>query len=489
MSSIELKQTALEKIFSNLNQSQQQATFTVKGSVLVLSGAGSGKTTTIVNRIRNMVEFGNSYFSDKGELSPEDRAFLEEFLTENTQTTQTTQNVNVALTVSTSTTQTSELSENKTAEIILPEEDEIETLAQKHLGLIKDTDTEKVTNNNFNDEGEFFNTLTPEKTAMSAISVPSAPKNELPLIDIQTEKRLREILAYNPIQPWNILAITFTNKAANELKERLRRSLGDMSDDINAGTFHSICAKILRFNADKLGYTSNYTICDTDDCVRVMRSCINELGTNKKINPKAVLAQISDAKNALKTPEILTKEEETARENPNSNTYNYFQEMAVSKLYEMYQARLKNSNVMDFDDLIMNTVLLFQQFPEVLEKYQRKFRYVMVDEYQDTNLTQYMLVKLIAQSHGNICVVGDDDQSIYGWRGADIRNILEFEQHFQNVKVIRLENNYRSTLNICSAANCIIRNNTVRHEKKLQPTKNEGSKVVFFRGTDETDES
>ena len=320
---IQLRRAVLEKRFSKMNDKQREAVFQTEGPVLILAGAGSGKTTVVVNRIANMVEYGNAYHSDyvPSWVGEEDLAFLQAYL-----------------------------------------DDEL-------------------------DDGDI------------------------------TRERLTRIIADRPVRPWNILAITFTNKAAGELKERLEAMLGEQALDIQASTFHSACMRILRREIQNLGYDRSFTVYDTDDSVRIIKDALKELNIQEKtMAPKGILASISTAKDQMMTAQDLLREAGG----------DYRQEI-VAKVYEFYQKRLKAANALDFDDIIVLTVKLFQQFPDILEKYRNRFRYIMVDEYQDTNNSQFLLVSLLSAGHNNICVVGDDDQSIYKFRGATIENILNFE--------------------------------------------------------------
>jgi len=379
---IGVKRKALEAYFGKLNDMQKKAVFTVNGPVLILAGAGSGKTSVLVNRIANMVTFGNAYASENvpASVNDDDIAFLD-----------------------------------------------------KYDG---NTDEESVS-------------------------------------------RLAEIVAENRINPWNILAITFTNKAAGELKERLRAMLGEQADSICAATFHSACVRILRREIDKLGYTSSFTIYDSDDSQRLLKSCYDPLDLSDKTFPvKTVLSVISSAKDKLITPAEFEKE-----------ATGDYRKLGIAKLYKLYQQRLRDANALDFDDIIRLTVELFEQEPEVLAHYRNLYKYIMVDEYQDTNEAQFRLVSLLAGGHGNLCVVGDDDQSIYKFRGATIENILNFEEQFDNATVIRLEQNYRSTQNILSAANSVISNNISRKAKKLWTDAGDGDKVTVFKAYDESAES
>ncbi len=373
-----LRQKALRRCFSMMNPQQFEAVTTVNGPVLVLAGAGSGKTTVIVNRIANMVLFGDT---------AQPPAFL-------------------------------------------PTDAEIARLLEYING------------------GDM------------------------------TMGELQSIIAQRPVQPWQILAITFTNKAAAELKSRLAETLGDAAMDIHASTFHSACVRILRGCIERIGYERNFTIYDSDDSLRAIKSCMREMDiSEKKFPPKSVLSAISHAKDRMLSPDAFAREAGS----------DYWKAVAA-KLYKAYQERLHDAQAVDFDDLICLTVRVFEECPDVLEKYQRKFRYLMVDEYQDTNYAQYRLVSLLAQEHCNLCVVGDDDQSIYRFRGATIENILQFEEQFSGCKVIRLEENYRSTQHILDAANAVISHNENRKDKTLWTAAGEGDKVKLLKVSMEKDE-
>lgn len=378
----ELKKSALKKYFGKMNPEQQEAVFSVNGPVLVLSGAGSGKTTVIVNRIANMVTFGNAYYDDSVQsCSPNDMEFLEEYI------------------------------DGKTEDL----------------------------------------------------------------------RRLKSIVAVNPVKSWNILAITFTNKAAKELKSRLEDMLGEDGLNVHASTFHSACVRILRQEIEQLGYYSNFTIYDADDALRVIKSCLTDLNISDKMFPaKMIMNEISNAKDRILSPAMYARE--AADEGD-------FKKAEIAKVYKEYQKRLELANAIDFDDIISLTVELFQDFPDVLEKYQNRYKYIMVDEYQDTNMAQFELIRLLSDSHKNLCVVGDDDQSIYKFRGATIENILGFEKQFENSKVIRLEQNYRSTQNILDAANSVIRNNQGRKEKSLWSDLGTGEKIRVFNADNEHEEA
>lgn len=377
-----LRKQVLEKVFARMNHMQRKAVFHTEGPLLILAGAGSGKTTVLVNRIANLVRFGNAYESDRfpGGWDENDQAACQAFI-----------------------------------------------------------------------NGE---------------------RDDLPP---ETEARL----SVGRCQPWRIMAITFTNKAAGELKDRLGAMLGEAGQDIWASTFHSTCARILRRDGDRLGYTRHFTIYDTDDTKRLIKDCLKTLKIEEKTLPvRAVIKEISHAKDALIDPPEYTRQA--------ASDYRLKQ---VAAVYELYQRRLMEADAMDFDDLLVQAVRLFQTCPDVLSYYQEKFRYLMVDEYQDTNHAQYIFVKLLAQSHGNLCVVGDDDQSIYGFRGATIENILSFEQTFPAAQVIRLEQNYRSTQNILDAANAVIAHNQQRKGKNLWTSNGKGVPITCYLAENESAEA
>lgn len=378
---LSLKRDILNQEFHRMNDRQREAVFTARGAVLILAGAGSGKTTVIINRIAYLIHYGNAYQSEyvPEDITEEDLAFLERY---------------------------------------------------------RDGQTDDI-------------------------------------------ERVRQLLAVYPARPWNILAITFTNKAANELKDRLSAMLGTAAEDVNAGTFHSICVRILRREIERLGYSRSFTIYDTDDSLRVIKDCLSSLNLSDKLFPPKLLAhEISSAKDKLIDPALY--EQQTGGD---------YRKTQISKVYRLYQKRLKDASAVDFDDIINLTITLFEQYPEVLEYYQNRFRYILVDEYQDTNHAQYKLVSMLSQLHHNLCVVGDDDQSIYKFRGATIENILSFEKQFDDAKVIRLEQNYRSTQNILDAANAVIKNNRERKGKTLWTANGSGNPIIFFRGQDETAEA
>ncbi|MGP7819433.1 DNA helicase PcrA [Niallia sp. 01092] len=291
-------------------------------------------------------------------------------------------------------------------------------------------------------------------------------------------QRIAYLMVEKGINPYNILAITFTNKAAKEMRQRIATVLGGASEDIWISTFHSMCVRILRKDIDRIGYNRNFTILDTTDQQSVVKGILKDRNIDpKKNDPRAILASISSAKNELVTPEEFAK---TAGD--------YFSQI-VSDVYTEYQKRLRKNQALDFDDLIMQTIHLFQRVPEVLEYYQRKFQYIHVDEYQDTNKSQYFLVKQLASRFRNLCVVGDSDQSIYRWRGADITNILSFEKDYPNAKVVMLEQNYRSTKTILQAANKVIENNAGRKEKNLWTENEQGNKIYYYRADSEQGEA
>jgi len=291
-------------------------------------------------------------------------------------------------------------------------------------------------------------------------------------------QRIAYLLREKNVAPWSILAITFTNKAAREMKDRISAIAGPDAEDIWISTFHSMCVRILRRDIDRIGYNRNFTILDSSDQVSVIKQCQKEMNIDpKKYDPRAVLGLISSAKNELKTPEQY------------GGMVAGPVEQIAQQVYSLYQKKLKSNNSLDFDDLIMKTIQLFEEVPEVLEFYQKKFRYVHVDEYQDTNRAQYMLVKMLAAGYKNICVVGDSDQSIYRWRGADITNILNFEKDYPNARTILLEQNYRSTKRILEAANKVISNNIGRKPKNLWTENDEGAMIRYYTADSEHSEA
>ncbi len=374
---LETRKRLIREEFKDLNDMQFSAVSEISGAVLVLAGAGSGKTTVLVNRIQNMIRFGDAYNS----------------------------------------------------EYIPPKADE-ESIAEME-DYIKGDSWE-------------------------------CPK-----------------IAVYPVNPRQILAITFTNKAAGELKERIINKIGEEGNDVVAGTFHSICAKLLRMEGERLGYTPRFTIYDTDDQKKLVKDIYKDLDLDDKFLPiKSTMNEISHAKDSLITPEEYL-----------FSAGNDERKKKIASVFKAYNERLLSANAMDFDDLIANMVRIFEEFPEILEKYQRKFKYIMVDEYQDTNIAQYKFIDLLARRWGNLCVVGDDDQSIYSFRGATIRNILEFEEDYDDAKVIRLEQNYRSTGNILDAANAVISNNRGRKGKNLWTNSGEGEKISLHTANDEQGEA
>jgi DNA helicase-2/ATP-dependent DNA helicase PcrA len=373
---IELVKNALNAYFVNLNDRQREAVYTLRGPVLVLAGAGSGKTTAVINRAAMMVLFGDALSSDY-DFSEEDKAFLKNFK-------------------------------------------------------------------------PGFNADSPEVA------------------------KLRDIIAFNRVKPWQILTVTFTNKAAGELKQRLAQIAPNETNEVNALTFHSCCMRILRRDIEKLGYGRNFTVYDADDSLRVIKECMNELDIDeKRISAKVFQTHISSAKDGLVSPEEFA-----------ATAASDWLVKSVSRVYLLYQKRLRASNAVDFDDLICLTVKLFTDFPEVLDEYQNRWRYITIDEYQDTNFAQYRFAALLSEKYRNLCVVGDDDQSIYKFRGATVENILNFEKQFPDSKVIKLEQNYRSTGHILDAANSIIVKNNLRKSKSLWTDQSVGAKVMSIGAPD-----
>ena len=378
MDFINLRKEVIKKYFTHMNDMQFEAVTTVNGPLLILAGAGSGKTTVLVNRIANLVKFGDGYRS---------------------------------------------------------------------------TYCPTVTEDDIKAGEDYLNGVTD--------FVPDG------------------VFSVRQVRPWQILAITFTNKAAGELKERIAARLGEDASDIWAGTFHSVCGRILRRYAESIGYTSHFTIYDTDDQRRLMKQIMKAHEIDEKfLPPKRVLSAISDAKEKLISPAEYKAQ---AGDDLRLKT--------VAELYRIYQKRLMEADAMDFDDMIFNTVRLLQTDSDALSYCAGKFRYVMVDEYQDTNHAQYELVRLLSSGENNICVVGDDDQSIYRFRGATIENILNFEDEYGNARVIRLEQNYRSTSNILDAANAVIKNNRGRKGKTLWTDNGTGEKISVFTADDERGEA
>lgn len=293
-------------------------------------------------------------------------------------------------------------------------------------------------------------------------------------------RRIAYLVAEKGIAPWNILAITFTNKAATEMKEREYKLLGQQADSIWMSTFHALCVRILRRDAEKIGYSSNFSIADSAEQLTLIKHIQKEQNINPKMyEPRRILAAISNGKNDLLTPDAFS-----------ASAASPFEKI-TAQVYQEYQKRLKNDQIMDFDDLIMQTLVLFKKDPTVLHYYQNKFRYLLVDEYQDTNQAQYELCHALAAQYKNICVVGDADQSIYGWRGANMENIMNFEQdyHDDGVQTVKLEQNYRSTGHILAAANAVIKNNRNRKAKKLWTDQGDGAKVTYYRAQSGDDEA
>lgn len=291
--------------------------------------------------------------------------------------------------------------------------------------------------------------------------------------------RIAYLVGEKGVRPWNILAITFTNKAASEMKERIEKLIGPDAENIWVGTFHACCVRILRREINRVGYDSNFVIYDADDQQSLIKSCLEQLKINdKNFPPRSVLGEIGRAKDELIGPQEYKR------------LYNSDYRLSkIAAIYELYQNKLRANNALDFDDIILLTVKIMSEFPEVLDYYSDKFRYILVDEYQDTNTAQYMLVSLLAGKHGNICVVGDDDQMIYGWRGANLRNILDFEKDFKDCRIIKLEQNYRSTKTILAAANQVIKNNNGRKGKELWTQNAQGSLINRYEAQDEHDEA
>lgn len=375
-----LRKKYIEAQFGKLNPVQRDAVFTTDGPLLILAGAGSGKTTVLVNRIANLIRFGSAHSS---------------------------------------------------------------TYAPQGAG--------------------------PEQVAELERLLHS---------DGEPSEALRPFLREHTVRPYNVLAITFTNKAAGELKNRLSAMLGEAGQDVNASTFHSACVRILRREAGRLGYPQSFTIYDTDDQQRAMKEVYKSMNIDDKFLPlKSAIGAIGRLKDKMISPQDAMSAPADTRAG------------LVAKVYDAYQKRLLQAGAFDFDDLIYATVKLLRDFEDVREYYQNRFRYILVDEYQDTSVAQFQLVYLLGGEHRNVCVVGDDDQSIYRFRGATIENILNFEQHFPGAKVIRLEQNYRSTSNILNAANCVIKNNMGRKGKTLWTENGNGEKLMCYEADSEFDEA
>ena len=381
---LKLKRALFDKCYAYLNNKQRQAVFNVDGPLLVLAGAGSGKTTVLVQRVVFIIKYGNAYYND-----------------------------------------------------YVPEWVDERYIREMESALASD--------------------------------------------GIEQAEQMLSDYSYGACPPYRMLAITFTNKAANEIKSRLSAALddSDAANDIWAGTFHSVCMRILRVNCEKIGYKKEFTIYDADDTKKAVSSAMKRCMIDEKTLPiKSVINAISRAKDKLITPEMFANE-------ANGD----FRRSKIAKVYAEYQRTLESSNALDFDDIIMKTIELFRKEPEILAFYQKKFRYVCVDEYQDTNDAQFVLTAMLSRGTGNIMVVGDDDQSIYKFRGATIDNILSFDRHFDNAAVIKLEQNYRSTQTILDAANAVISNNTGRHGKKLWTDGKQGDKIVIRKIDDQNFEA
>jgi DNA helicase-2/ATP-dependent DNA helicase PcrA len=291
--------------------------------------------------------------------------------------------------------------------------------------------------------------------------------------------KIAYLISEKAVKPWNILAITFTNKAANEMKNRIEKLIGEMSKDMWMGTFHSVCVRILRRNIDKIGFDSSFIIFDTDDQKSLMKLCLKELNIDDKLfTERGVLAEISNAKNEMLDPSSYKVK-----------VNGEYRKEKIAEIYELYQLKLKQNNCLDFDDIINYIIRILMENPDVLNYYQEKFKYILVDEYQDTNKAQFTLVTMLSSRHGNITVVGDNDQGIYSFRGADISNILNFERDFPGTKIIKLEQNYRSTKHILNVANSIIKNNKKNYEKVLWTDKDEGTLPHVHISDNEYDEA
>lgn len=381
---VRARRAYIESQFSNLNSMQRQAVLTTEGPLLLLAGAGSGKTTVLIHRIANLLRFG------RGSDSTEVPAYVTE------------------------------------------------------------------------DDVVFLETLCPPLTE-------------------DARSRAERLCTLESVAPWNIIAVTFTNKAADELKQRLVNMVDPEASQVWAMTFHSACCRILRRHAERLGYTGSFTIYDTNDSERVMKQIIRDMGLDDRTFPaKYILGAISKEKDAMVDPAQMLE---------NAQCNNDYRGATVARAYQVYQKNLRESNAVDFDDIILLTVRLLQENEDIRLYYQRKFRYVLVDEYQDTNHLQFLLTGLLAGGYENICVVGDDDQSIYRFRGATIENILNFETHYPAARTIRLEQNYRSTGHILDAANAVIRNNSGRKGKTLWTENPQGDPITVYEASDERAEA
>ena len=374
---IEARRKLIEADFAKLNPEQRKAVMTTEGPLLLLAGAGSGKTTVLINRIVNLMRYGR---------------------------------------------------------------------------------------------------------ASDSLEVPDwAREEDIALMEAGLSEESRKVAALDPVEPWRIIAITFTNKAAGELKSRLERALGEGANDIWAQTFHSACVRILRRDAERMGFSRSFTIYDTADSQSLMKRIIKDFDLDDKMFPfRYVLSVISKAKDEMLSPEDYYEQTKKSYD---------VRKIKVAELYKEYTKRMRDADAMDFDDLILNTVMLLQENGDIRDYYQRKFRYVLVDEYQDTNNLQYLLASSLAGGYENICVVGDDDQSIYKFRGATIKNILDFEEQYKSARVIKLEQNYRSTGHILEAANAVISNNRGRKGKKLWTAEDMGELPVLYVAPNENEEA